>query len=273
MLRTFALIAALAHVPAPVLAQDRESTLADIRQELSILYVEVQRLKRELSTTGTPDVNITGTSALERIAAMESELQRLTSLSEELEFRIDRVVEDGTNRIGDLEFRLCELEADCDIGSLGDTPSLGGVEIDVPAMPAPQIDEGGAQLAVGERADFEAAKAAFDAGNFQQAADAFAAFAETYTGGPLTGAAHYWRGEALSELGRTSDAARAYLESFSGSPTGEMAPRALLNLGLKLDQLGQTADACATLGEVTGRFPESEASIEAQTARADLGCS
>ena len=37
-------------------------------------------------------------------------MQRLTSKSEELENRINRIVSDGTTRIGDLEFRLVELE-------------------------------------------------------------------------------------------------------------------------------------------------------------------
>ena len=41
----------------PVAAQDRAATLADIRQELTVLWVEVQRLKRELSTTGGANVN------------------------------------------------------------------------------------------------------------------------------------------------------------------------------------------------------------------------
>jgi hypothetical protein len=36
----------------PALAQDRTQTLADIRQELSVLYVELQRLGQELNTTG-----------------------------------------------------------------------------------------------------------------------------------------------------------------------------------------------------------------------------
>ena len=44
------LIAALLFA-TPVAAQDAE-TLADIRQELTVLYVELQKLKRELSTNG-----------------------------------------------------------------------------------------------------------------------------------------------------------------------------------------------------------------------------
>ena len=34
-------------VATPVVAQDRAATLADIRQELTVLYVEMQKLKRE----------------------------------------------------------------------------------------------------------------------------------------------------------------------------------------------------------------------------------
>lgn len=45
---------ALAAPVTGVLAQEQDQTLADIRQELSVLYVDLQRLKRELSTTGAP---------------------------------------------------------------------------------------------------------------------------------------------------------------------------------------------------------------------------
>jgi hypothetical protein len=56
---------------------------------------------------------------LQRMDALEAEIRRLASLTEELQIRVDSVVRDGTNRVGDLEFRLCELETDCDIGASG----------------------------------------------------------------------------------------------------------------------------------------------------------
>ncbi|MEM8581831.1 MAG: tol-pal system protein, partial [Pseudomonadota bacterium] len=86
-----------------------DQTLADIRQELSVLFVEVQRLRRELSTTGSPQISLPS-GGLERLDSLEAELARLTEKTEQLEFRIDQIVTDGTNRIGDLEFRLVELE-------------------------------------------------------------------------------------------------------------------------------------------------------------------
>ncbi len=101
-----------------------DQTLADIRQELSVLYVEVQRLRRELSTTGSPQIALPS-GGLERLDALEAELARLTEKTERLEFRIDQIVTDGTNRIGDLEFRLVELEGG-DLSQLGETSTLGG---------------------------------------------------------------------------------------------------------------------------------------------------
>lgn len=270
-MRRFAVLVALALAAGPALAQD-ESTLADIRQEMTILWQEVQGLKRELSTTGFPQVNTGGSSVLDRVTAMELELQRLTSKAEELEFRINRITRDGTNRIGDLEFRLCELEAGCDIGMLGDTPTLGGVDAaeSLPQAEAPVT--AGPSLAVGEQQTFDQAKAALDAGDFARAAELFLAHTQTYPGGPLAAEAHYLRGEAREALGETSNAARAFLESFSGNPEGPFAANALFKLGTSLGALGQISEACVTLGEVGTRFPGSEAAAEAEAARSQLAC-
>lgn len=289
-MRAFLIAAFL--VAAPAAAQDRASTLADIRQELTVFYVEIQKLKRELSTTGGVNSNLSATNTLDRVNQMEAELQRLTAATEQLTNRVDSVVADGTNRIGDLEFRLCEMESGCDIGALGDTPTLGGGALPaaiatVPAAQTPATDGGsviggvaagtidtsGMELAVAEREDFERARAAYESGDFQGASDQLQQFTDTYQGGPLSGLAHLMRGEALQNLGKTSSAARAFLESYSGTPNGPTSPTALLKLGLALDALGQSSEACITLGEVTLRFPSSEASIEAQAARASLGCS
>lgn len=279
MIRWFAILSIL--LSGPAFAQDQARTLADIRQDLTVLFVEMQKLRRELSTTGGSGVTLQGTGILDRVNSMEAELQRLTRATEQLTNRVDTVVRDGTNRVGDLEFRLCELEPNCDIASLGDTPTLGGgampqVSAPAPASPAPSgggLGIGGVELAVSEREDFERAKMAYDEGNFEDAIVRLQAFTDTYQGGPLSGLAHLMRGEALQNLGRTSSAARAYLESYSGTPDGPTSPTALLKLGLALGSLGQTSESCITLGEVTTRFPSSEASIEAQAARASMGCS
>jgi tol-pal system protein YbgF len=277
LLRLIVLVAALA-TATPLAAQDRAQTLADIRQELSVLWVEIQNLRRELSTTGGAQANIQGTSIPERVNSIEAQLSALTARTEELSNRIDRIVADGTNRIGDLEFRLVELEGG-DVSQLGETSTLGGGSMPAAGAPAlppalPPSPGGGAapELAMGEQSDFERAKGALDRGEFQQAATDLQRFTENYPGSPLSGEAHFWRGEALAALGDQSGAARAYLDSFSGDPQGVMAADALLQLGLALDRLGQRQESCVMLGEVTVRFPSSAASVEAQAARGSMGC-
>lgn len=257
------------------LAAQQDQTLADIRQELTVLYVEVQRLKRELSTTGAPQIATGGDSVLDRVGAIESELQRLTAKTEELEHRIGRVVEDGTNRIGDLEFRLVELEGG-DVSKLGETTTLGGdtggpapaAEASAPAQTA----TGGGELAMGEQADFDAAQAALEARDYPRAATLFAAFNEAYPGSPMAARAQLSRGRALDGVGDTREAARAYLTAFTGDDTGPTAPVALYELGAALGRLGQVDQACVTLGEVGVRFPGAEAVALARSEMSALGC-
>ncbi|MDU8927297.1 tol-pal system protein YbgF [Alisedimentitalea sp. MJ-SS2] len=255
-------------------AQDKAETLADIRQELTVLYVELQKLKRELSTTGATG-SLTGGSILDRVAAIESELQRLTGKTEQLEFRVSAIVKDGTSRVSDLEFRLVELEGG-DVSALGETPTLGGDVADSsgPAVPVSQPAATDApQLAMGEQADFDAARAAFEAGDHQGAAAKYAAFNDTYPGSPMAASAHLGRGQALEAAGDLTGAARAYLDAFSTEPNGRSAPEALYHLGNGLGRLGQTSEACVTLAEVGVRFPGGSAETKAREAMARLGCS
>lgn len=259
----------------PLAAQAQgDETLADIRQELTILFTEVQKLRRELSTTGGAGVNVAGTSVLERVGAMESELQRLTAKTEELENRINRIVADGTARIGDLEFRLVELEGG-DVSTLGETTTLGGADQTAVTAPltAPSTPTDQASLAVGEEADFKRAQEALASGDFRAAADLFETFNQTYPGGPLAAEADLRRGEALDKLGDTREAARAYLASFSAAPEGPMAAEALFELGRSLGALGQTQEACVTLGEIAVRFPGSPVVTQAQDQQRQIGCS
>ena len=244
---------------------------------MSVLYVDVQRLKRELSTTSAAAANTGGDTALQRIDAIEAALQRLTSKTEFLENRINRVVKDGTNRIGDLEFRLVELEGG-DVSALGETSTLGGDTAGVatavtPAQTSTTVDTDSAELAIGEKSDFKRAQEALASGDFRSAATQFATFTTTYPGGPLTADAHFLRGQAFENLGEMSEAARAYLESFSGTPNGARAPEALYKLGTSLGSLGQSNEACVTLSEVETRFPGSPAVLLAKSSMRNLECS
>ena len=273
MMRGLVLSLSLVFASGAAFAQDRAQTLADIRAELATLNAEFVALKQELITTGAAGSGAAGGDALQRMDAIEAALVQLTSKTEAVELRLNKVATDGTNRVGDLEFRVCELTEGCDVGALGTTAPLGGEGV-TPAIgltdPAPATGSG--ELAVSEQADFDRAKGVLASGDFRTAADLFATFATSYPGGPLSQEAQFQRGEALAQLGETSNAARAYLEAFSGKPDGARAGESLLKLGQSLGTLGQTPEACVTLTEVGVRFPGSIEATNAQIAMQGLGC-
>lgn len=277
-MRAFLAVLALCVSASFASAQDSE-TLADIRQELTVLHVEVQKLKRELSTTGGAGTATSGGSVLDRVNAIEDELRRLTAQTEQLQFRVEQVVADGTRRIGDLEFRLVELEGG-DVSQLGETTTLGGQALREDETGSGNADmmttapeEDAPQLAVGEEADFEAARKALEAGDFAVAAEKLETFNDIYPGSPLGQQAQLAYGAALEGQGDIKAAARAYLDAFRLAPDGTHAPEALFRLGKGLGQLGQTAEACTTLAEVGVRFPGGEPANKAEAERTRLGCS
>ena len=279
-MRRLGLTLALCLLPVLGHAQDRAQTLADIRSELAALAAEFNALKSELISTGAISSGAAGGDALTRMDTIEAALARLTARTEEVELRLNRVVSDGTNRIGDIEYRLCEVTEGCNPADLGATSVLGGASggAAAPVVAAPvvtgtgTVGSGGAELAVAEQQDFDRAKEVLGQGDFQGAAALFATYAQSYPGGPLIPEAHYLRGEALSRLGDTGNAARSYLDAFSAAPDGPFAPDALLKLGEGLGALGQVPEACVTLAEVGTRFPGSMAATQSTVAMQGLGC-
>ncbi len=263
----------------PVLAQDSAQTLADIKVELSALMAEFTALKGELVASGAAATGAAGGDALQRLDAIEAAIARLTAQSEAVEIKVNKVITDGTNRLGDLEYRLCEATEGCDPTTLPATPLLGGDPIADAAADAggsgdalPADAGGGVELAVGEKRDYDRAAALMESGDFAGAAAGFAAFVQTYPGSPLTQDAHFKRGEALAQAGDTAGSARAYLDAFTANEAGEFAPEALLKLGRALGALGQVPDACLTLAEVGSRYAGSVQAGDAATAMAGLGC-
>lgn len=279
-LRPMLRLAALPLLALPLSAPAGADTLADIRVELGQLAAEFNTLRNELSTTGA-SASVGGGDALRRMDTIESELSRLTARTEEVELKLNRVVSDGTNRIGDIEFRLCEATPGCDPMNIAPSAPLGGAAAGSggsggAAAPKPAAPAAGSstapELALSEKADFDRAKEVLGQGDFQGAATLFATYAQSYPGGPLVPEANFLRGEALRQAGQTANAGRAYVEAYSADPKGQFAGDSLLKLGQMLGQLGQMNEACMALGQVGVEYPGTSAAAEAPGAMQGFGC-
>lgn len=256
-------------------------TVADLRAELSVLSGQVQLLRDQLVQRGAAGgLSANPADALTRLDQLEVELRRVTDRVEVLTNDLNRIIEDASNKVGDIEFRLTELEGGTAPVSTGAAPQLGG---GLTALrPRPRQGPGattqpgtagpGAQLTVTERSDFDAAVAAAGAGDHARAAELFGAFLATYPGGPLSGEAQFRRGEAQEALGDWRGAARSYLDAFSGAPQDPVARRALYRLAISLNALGQASQACLTLTEVEIRYPGTEVAAEVPARRQEFRC-
>jgi len=255
----------------------RAQNVADVRAQLTALNGQIQQLRDELVRQGAAGGLPTDpASVLVRLDQLEAELRRLTGRVDVLVNDIDRIVTEASNRAGELDFRVTELEGG-DVSLIGTPEPLGGgvTELRPRARPGaaplgPTAPE--AQPIANERSAFEAAVAAADGGDDVRAAELFTSFLATYPGGPLSAEAQFRRGESQSALADWQSAARSYLDAFSGAPDGPYAPRALFRLGVSLGELGQVTQACQTLDEVDARYPGSEVAGDVAERKRMLNC-
>jgi len=236
--RIFGLILVLA-LAGPVQAQDM--TLEDIRGDISILSQQLEALRGEMAATGTTGLSAReAASALVRIDEINADLRAALGRVEALEIKIRQIIDDGTKRIGDMEFRLTELEG-------------GDATLNAPTTPLGEAESEEDAISAEVRAIHEA-KLSLEAGDGATAARALAEFLTNFPDGPLTSEARYWQGEALAMQGDFQNAARSYLSGFSGAPDGAFAARSLYGLSISLFELGQGEQACLTLAEIQIRY-------------------
>lgn len=259
----------------PAQAQSGQ-TVADLRAELGVLNGQVQQLRDQLVQRGAGGGLPGGAAdALTRLDQLEAELRRITARTEVLTNDLNRVIEDASNKIGDIEFRLTELEGGTPVAEAA--PILGGGLSELRPRPrggpiAGSQPGAGAQLTITERSDFDAAAAAAEAGDHARAVELFRTFLATYPGGPLSGEAQLRLGQAQEAQGDWQGAARAYLDAFSGAPQDAAGRQALYRLAISLNALGQPSEACLTLTEVEIRYPGSEVAAEVPARRQEFRC-
>jgi len=273
---SLALAAALASgVAAFAVPAAAQQTVADVKAELDVLDGQIEQLRDELVKTGAArGLPSDPATALTRLDQLEAELRRLTDRVDVLTNDIRRIVDEASNKMGDLEFRVTELEGgDTSILPTTPEPIGGGITGPRPRPVAASVAPAQAgELAVTERSDFDAAKAAADKGDNAQAAALFGKFLADYPGGPLSTEAQFRRGEALAATADWRGAAHGFLDAFSGAPQGPLASRALYRLASSLKELGNVEEACLTLTEVVSRYPGSAEAADVPAQRQVFGC-
>lgn len=126
--------------------------------------------------------------------------------------------------------------------------------LDGAAMPDAGASAGTAAAGSAEKL-YESGYASLLGRRFGDAEGSFKMFIDRHRDHPLASDAQYWLGETYYVQGDYKQAAQSFLRGYKDYPEGRKAPDTLLKLGLSLQQLDQTAQACGTFAEVAKKYP------------------
>jgi tol-pal system protein YbgF len=90
----------------------------------------------------------------------------------------------------------------------------------------------------------------------------FRSFLGKYPADRMAPDALYWLGESLFQRQRYRDAAESFLTVSTKHEAAGKAPDALLRLGQSLAALGEKETACATLGEISRKYPRASLNVK-----------
>lgn len=108
---------------------------------------------------------------------------------------------------------------------------------------------------------------------FGDAEAGFSTFMSKYPDHSLAGSAQYWLGETFYAQGDFKRAAQTFLQGYKKYPKSRRAADSLLKLGISLNRLGQSEQACAAYGAVSAEYPKAvDARKRAQSEAKRAGC-
>ncbi|MET0749247.1 MAG: tol-pal system protein YbgF [Rhizobium sp.] len=165
-------------------------------------------------------------------------------------------------------------------GNLGPPPAqLGSIQFDqngqpiggnanAPANSAGPVPTAGDKTAsLGNEGDtYKAAYGHVLSGDYAVAEKEFRQYLGSYPDSARSSDANFWLGEALYSQGKYNDAATTFVNAYKKYGTSEKAPEMLLKLGMSLAALDNKETACATLHEVTKKYPKASKPVVTKVA-------
>jgi tol-pal system protein YbgF len=137
-----------------------------------------------------------------------------------------------------------------------------------PASPAsppptgPMVTGSGVAMLDQPREQFNTALQAFQAGQYPEAETGFKSFIAANPAHRLTPDAIFYIGETYLQRSRPREAAEQYLKVTTDYSKSSRAPESMVKLGQTLGALGNSEQACATLGEFSKRYPAASTSVK-----------
>lgn len=209
----------------------------------------------------------------ERLYALESQLRDMTGQIERLQWRLAQ----SEKRVQALEAALAGTSGAAASGGAATAPGSKPAAPLASGAPAPsEPDRVGGTLPTGDaQAEYDAAYGLLGQGKFAAGEAAFRTFVKRHPDHQLADNARYWIAETLYARQSYQPAATAFLENWQADPQGPKAADNLLKLGMSLQRLDKTNEACASFAKLLSDYRGAPDRVRgaASRERAALGCS
>ncbi|MBY3073256.1 tol-pal system protein YbgF [Rhizobium laguerreae] len=147
-------------------------------------------------------------------------------------------------------------------GSVDENATIGSGPIPDASRKTPQQT-----ASLGSEADqYKAAYGHVLSGDYSTAEQEFTQYIARYPSSARAADANFWLGEALYSQGKYNESAKTFLNAHQKYGTSEKAPEMLLKLGMSLAALDNNETACATLREVSKRYPKASRAVISKVA-------
>lgn len=170
----------------------------------------------------------------------------------------------GTVAPGEATLGSIELDANGNPVRATITPGLNNGSGSLPGVDAGQAPAapGTETASLGSEADsYQVAYGHVLSGDYALAETEFQAFIAGFPKSPKLADANFWLGEAYYSQGKYNESAKTFLNAHQNFGKSPKAPEMLLKLGMSLAALDNKDTACATMREVSKRYPKASRAV------------
>ena len=189
---------------------------------------------------------------LQRVNALEEELQKLRGILEEQNYTIQQMKNAERDRYTDIDTRLNALKS-------GQSVVPSGAVVVNQSSSTTGMDE--------DTKTYLSAKAKVDSKEFNAAIAEFSLYLEFFPDGKYVPQAHYWMGELYMTLPvpELDNAQKSFESVIKNFPTHAKVPDSLYKLGMVQKQKNNKAAAKQNFDRILKEFPQSSSASLAKT--------
>jgi tol-pal system protein YbgF len=230
-------------------ATDTYSVQDQMAAEQARLSERVDSIERKVDSQSLLEMS-------RKLDAMELEVRALRGDVESLQFELQGLNSRQRDQYVDIDSRLQGLESGRAASSA--VPGAAATTAVVAATTGTATAASGPASA-SEQESYNAAFNALKDGRYEQAADAFSQFLETFPGSNLADNAKYWYAETFYVRRQFAEALSTFEAVVKEYPDSRKTPDALLKIGYCNYELKKWKEARIALTDVSQRFPDSTA--------------